>query len=95
MLGHFLRNYLERHCNRANQLFHIVGLPLTFVVPVLFLIWEEWLWAAVCFVSGYALQFIGHAFEGNDAGELILIKKLLGKPYVEFGPKSTESKFDD
>ena len=48
---------------------------------------HEWLWAAVCFVGGYLLQFIGHAVEGNDAGEVILVKKLLGLHYVEFGPR--------
>ena len=38
------------------------------------------------FVGGYVLQFAGHAIEGNDPGELILIKKALGKPYQEFAP---------
>ncbi len=38
--------------------------------------------AAAAFVAGYALQFAGHAIEGNDAGELILFKRLLGRPYV-------------
>lgn len=32
-------------------------------------------------VAGYVLQFLGYVVEGNDAGEMILIKKLLGKPY--------------
>jgi hypothetical protein len=35
----------------------------------------------------YILQWIGPAVEGNDMGELILIKKLLGKPYVAVSPK--------
>ena len=30
----------------------------------------------------YLLQWIGHAVEGNDMGEVILLKKLLGRPYV-------------
>jgi hypothetical protein len=86
MLGRFTRNYIERHQHRGNQLLHLVGVPLTFVVSVVFLVRHEWLWAGACFVGGYVLQFIGHAIEGNDAGEMVLVKRLLGKPYVEFGP---------
>ena len=84
----FLVNYIERHRNRANQLLHVIGLPVTFVVPVVLLVQERWAWAAVSFVAGYALQFLGHAIEGNDAGETILVKKLLGKPYVAVAPRS-------
>lgn len=45
-------------------------------------------WAAGLFVGGYLLQWLGHKVEGNDVGELIPIKKLLGLPVVEFGPAS-------
>lgn len=88
MLRRFIKNYIERHRNRANQVLHLVGVPLTFVVSIPFFVRQEWLWGAACFVGGYALQFIGHAIEGNDAGEVVLVKKLLGRPYVEFGPQS-------
>ena len=87
MLRRFLSNYIQRHQNPVNQVFHLVGVPLTFVVSVLLLVQREWLWAAVAFVGGYVLQFIGHAFEGNDAGEVVLVKKMLGKPYTEFGTR--------
>ena len=86
MLSRFVRNYIERHQVRANQLLHLVGVPLTFVVSIILLTFDEAAWAAVAFAGGYVLQFIGHAIEGNDAGETILIKKLLGKPYREFRP---------
>jgi hypothetical protein len=83
-----LRNYIERHQHPGNQLFHLVGLPVTFVLPVVWLIQQQpWTWALAAFVIGYALQFIGHAIEGNDAGETILVKKLLGKPYVAVVPR--------
>lgn len=87
MLGRFVSNYIERHQHPLNQVLHAVGVPLTFVVSVVFLVREEYGLAAACFVGGYVVQFVGHAIEGNDAGEVILIKKLLGKPYREFGPK--------
>ncbi len=86
MLSRFVRNYIERHQVRANQLLHLVGVPLTFVVSIILLTRDEAAWAAGAFAGGSVLQFIGHAIEGNDAGETILIKKLLGKPYREFRP---------
>ena len=84
----FLKNYVERHLHPGNQFLHLIGLPVTFILPVHFLVWGyPPLWALISFIIGYALQFVGHAIEGNDAGELILIKKYLGRPYVEFGPR--------
>ena len=66
---------------------HVIGVPLTFVVSVILLIQHEWWMAAVSFVAGYVLQFIGHAIEGNDAGELLLVKRWLKMPGTEFGPR--------
>ena len=91
MLRRIAVNYVERHMHPANRLLHLLGVPLTFVVSVVFLIQERWWWAAGCFVGGYLLQFLGHAIEGNDAGEAVLVKKWLGKPYKEFGPRSARS----
>lgn len=86
MLARFMTNYVARHQNRANQVLHVAGVPLTFVFSIVLLILQRPELAAAAFVGGYILQFIGHAIEGNDAGELILIKKALGKPYQEFAP---------
>ena len=90
MIVRFFRNYIERHRNRANQVLHLIGVPLTFVVSVVFLLQENWSTAVGCFVVGYVLQFVGHYIEGNDAGETILVKRLLGLPYREFGPQPDE-----
>ena len=84
MLSRFLTNYAARHRHPANVLLHVLGLPVTFGVPVWLLIEGEPWWALGAFVLGYALQFLGHAIEGNDAGEAVLVKKWLGKPYREF-----------
>lgn len=91
----FLVNYYERHQHPANILLHVIGLPVTFVLPVILLIKGESPWALGSFVIGYALQFLGHAIEGNDAGETILVKKMLGKPYVAVVPRAKMSKSND
>jgi len=82
-------NWLLRHQNRFSMILHAVGIPLTILaIPavVLAIVGPDprgWLYAAAALlvIIGYALQFIGHAIEGNDAGEIILIKKLFHRPY--------------
>lgn len=98
-LRRFLRNYAERHRHPVNIVLHAVGLPVTFALPVWFLIDGNRFAALGCFVGGYVLQFMGHAAEGNDAGEIVLLKKALGLPYVAIVERpqpdnSKESKFD-
>lgn len=79
----FLHNYRLRHRHPANIVLHAIGLPLTFIAPIPLLVHVSWVWAVAAFVTGYLLQFVGHAIEGNDAGEVILVKKMLGIPYVD------------
>jgi len=88
MLQRFLTNYIQRHTHPLNRLLHLFGVPLTFVVTAVLVSrqQEPWWWAVASFVGGYALQFLGHAIEGNDAGEVVLVKKWLGRPFREFAP---------
>jgi len=92
MLKRFLDNYLPRHQNRTNQCLHLVGVPLSFAVaPALALGGAAWYWHVGCFVGGYVLQFVGHAVEGNDAGEIIFVKRLLGLSYTEYASAANSS----
>lgn len=81
-----LRNWLERHQHPVSLALHAIGIPAT-LIALAPLFWGEWVWFTGLFVGGYALQFIGHAIEGNDAGELILVKKALGLPYIAVVPR--------
>jgi len=84
VIRRFLINYGDRHRHPWNRWLHVVGLPITFVLPVILLVQgSSWWWALVAFLGGYALQFAGHAIEGNDAGEAILVKKALRMPYID------------
>lgn len=65
-----------RHTNRLNLVMHAVGIPLT-VAALPALVFNGVPLAAGLFVAGYALQFIGHAIEGNKSGEQMLFEKLL------------------
>lgn len=85
--------YLQRHCHPVSRWLHLIGVPLALVAVGLFIAyaitgrWERWCWPVVLLAVGYLLQWIGHRIEGNDMGEIILIKKSLGRPYVAISPR--------
>jgi hypothetical protein len=88
MVVSFLRNYGARHQHPANIALHVVGLPLTFLVSLWLVQAGAAGWGLTSFVVGYGLQFLGHAIEGNDAGETVLVKRWLGLPYVAIAPRN-------
>jgi len=86
LAGRARRNWLLRHQNRFNFAIHMVGIPLALAGAPL-LAFFDWPWGAGAIVAGYFLQWIGHRVEGNDVGELIPLKKLLGLPTVAIAPQ--------
>jgi len=76
---------------------HLIGIPMTIAAAVLAIVqlargeWPLWWRPAALLVVGYVLQWIGHRIEGNDMGEVILIKRRLGKPYVAVAPRRNVS----
>jgi hypothetical protein len=89
----WLKKWLERHQHPVSLALHIVGIPLTIAALVLAGVqlaawrWDLWWRPAGLLLIGYALQWIGHAIEGNDMGEIILVKRWLGRPYVAVSPR--------
>lgn len=60
-----LLDYKKAHSHRYNQLTHMVGIPMILSsFPLLLAM--MWAPAAALFVVGWAFQFLGHYFEGND-----------------------------
>lgn len=94
----WLKRYLERHQHPASRILHVLGIPLTLAAVVLAGVqlnqgrWDLWWRPVVLLFVGYLLQWLGHKIEGNDMGELILIKKWLGRDYVAV---STRFRSDD
>jgi hypothetical protein len=83
--GRARRNWLLRHQNAFNFWIHMIGIPLAFAgIPLLFWQWE---WGVGAIAVGYLLQWVGHRVEGNDVGELIPLKRLLGLPAVSIAPQ--------
>ena len=81
-----LANWLERHQNPFSFWIHMIGIPMTVVGVGFWIAREFWIGTAL-FVGGYVLQWIGHLIEGNDVGEIIPFKKMLGLPYVAIAPQ--------
>jgi len=88
--GRARRNWLARHRNSFNFWIHMLGIPLAVAgIPLLFLM--DWPWGVGAIIGGYFLQWVGHCVEGNDVGELIPIKRLLGLPVVAIAPQYIET----
>lgn len=49
--------------------------------------WSLWWRPAGLVVVSYILQWVGHRIEGNDMGEVILLRKLLGRPFIAIAPR--------
>jgi hypothetical protein len=86
LAGRARRNWLVRHQNPFNFWIHLVGIPLA-VAGVALLLVAEWYIGVSAIVAGYFLQWVGHRVEGNDVGELIPLKRLLGLPVVPIAPQ--------
>jgi hypothetical protein len=84
--GKARRNWLERHRDPFNFWIHQVGIPLALGGVVLLFV-TDWYWGVGAIVVGYLLQWVGHRVEGNDVGEFIPIKRLLGLPCVPIAPQ--------
>jgi uncharacterized membrane protein YGL010W len=65
----WIADYGQSHQNRVNKITHLFGIPMIAVSIPLFavsvFVAGLWPWALGLFAAGWALQFIGHAFEGK------------------------------
>ena len=85
-------NWIERHRDPTSFILHLIGIPPTILgvllVPVYVYAFSlpTFLLALTSFVGGYLFQFLGHALEGTDPGEIIYFKRKLGWSYVDIAP---------
>ena len=87
-------HWYARHTDHRCLLLHLIGIPPTLLGALLIPVYlfqlsiPIFLFALVSFVGGYLIQFLGHAFEGTDPGEIIYFKRKFGLSYVEFAAGS-------
>jgi hypothetical protein len=88
--GRARQNWLARHQNGFNFWIHLVGIPLA-VAGLPLLVVAPWYYGVGAILAGYFLQWLGHRVEGNDVGEFIPIKRLLGLPVIAIAPQYRHS----
>jgi len=83
LLSKAVHGYMERHTNPWNRALHLVGVPIAPILCVVFLVLEQWLAAAVAFVVGYTLQWLGHRIEGDSMWDTFegKVVKALAAPF--------------
>lgn len=94
-ISRFTVDYMRRHRHPVNAALHIVGVPAAFYGFWLILksflgsrsqsstlssnLGQNLALGLVCVFFGYLLQYLGHRSQGNEVGEIILIKKVSGR----------------
>ncbi len=71
----FIIDYCQRHAHPINAVLHIVGVPAAFA-GIYFLFARQLLLGLVLVFFGYLLQYLGHRAQGNEVGEVTLIKHV-------------------
>ncbi len=76
-------NWLQRHRNPVSFALHMLGIPPTIVGLLLIPVYVYclsvpiFLFALALFVGGYLVQFLGHALDGSEPGEVMFLKRTL------------------
>jgi uncharacterized membrane protein YGL010W len=65
----WVKKYSTSHQHPVNRACHTLGIPIILISLALFIasgfIHRLWIYAALLFILGWVLQFVGHAFEGK------------------------------
>ena len=71
----FLVDYCQRHRHPVNAVLHLAGVPMAFL-GLYQLVSGQMRSGAALLVGGYLLQYLGHRAQGNEVGEVTLIKAI-------------------
>lgn len=85
-----VQDWIARHRHRGSFVLHLIGIPICLVGLLLLPIALPTLSfftlnvSIGLFVLGYLFQFLGHALEGSQPGEIILLRRRFSRSPVEF-----------
>lgn len=74
--AHFLVDYGCRHAHPVNAVLHLIGVPAVLFGLYRFFACSARVSGLFLIVFGYLLQYLGHKSQGNEVGEVILLKRL-------------------
>jgi hypothetical protein len=73
-LKDFVIDYCQRHSHPLNAFCHIIGVPMAFF-GLYKLVTGSFIFGFCLLFFGYLFQYLGHKAQGNEVGEVTLIKK--------------------
>ncbi|WP_435017003.1 Mpo1-like protein [Tundrisphaera sp. TA3] len=74
-------DWIARHRDPRSFLLHLIGIPATILgvllLPVYTMLLSYWIFllAVALFLGGYCLQFLGHALDGSEPGEIRALRR--------------------
>jgi hypothetical protein len=74
----FVIDYCQRHAHPVNAVLHIFGVPMAFY-GLWKLITGDFVLGIALLFFGYLFQYLGHRAQGNEVGEVTLIKSIIRK----------------
>ena len=78
-------NWIERHRNPKSFVLHLFGIPCTILgvllLPIYTIQMSITLFGAALaiFLGGFGLQFLGHALEGTEPGEIKALRHWMAR----------------
>ncbi len=78
-----VEDWLVRHNRPVNFALHVLGIPLTLIGVLLVPVYTFTLslpiftCSVLAFIAGYLVQFLGHALEGTEPGEVTYLRKKI------------------
>lgn len=75
----FLKDYFGRHAHPVNATLHVLGVPTAFAGFFYFFSGKDLTKGAALIFIGYLFQYLGHKAQGNEVGEVTLIKNIYKK----------------
>ncbi len=72
----FIIDYIQRHKHPVNAILHIFGVPMAFYGLFKLIFGDVGLGLGLL-IGGYLLQWLGHTAQGNEVGEVTLIKNIV------------------
>lgn len=72
----FVIDYIQRHKHPVNAILHIFGVPMAFYGLYILITGDVSLGIGLV-IGGYLLQWLGHSAQGNEVGEVTLIKNIV------------------
>lgn len=71
----FIIDYCQRHRHPVNAFLHILGVPAAFFGLYQLFKGQPFSGLALL-IGGYVLQYLGHQAQGNEVGEVTLLKNI-------------------